>query len=438
MSNKPRFATYLMPSVTWLLRIVIGATFIISGLSKMIDVWGFVYKIEQYLNVWGWDMTRQLVVISAMTLSSVEFVVGLMLFTGCYKRAASWGAIAIMALMLPLSTYIMIANPVDDCGCFGDFLVISNTATFFKNLAITAGLIYLCIYNKLTFGLFHPYLQWIVATVGYVYIMIIGLVGYNLQPLIDFRPYKVGASLVADDMDSESKFEFVYEKDGVRQTFNVDNLPDSTWTFVDRIAVGDDSGVIEEPHSIEIYDLDDENVTDDVIPANGKQVILLIPEIEHADISYSFLINEMYNYVRDNGWDMIGVFASDDKAQIEQWVDLSLAQWPVYTAEDTSIKELARGKISVVYLKDGVIEWKRTLSSIPSDMFSNHDVNDAFDRLYPMYNANFTYITNVFVKIVLSIFVLNLLIMAVKFLFSRKKEKKNVTLRNNSENVNSN
>lgn len=428
MSNKPRFTTYLMPSVTWLLRIVIGATFVISGLSKMIDVWGFVYKIEQYLNVWGWDMTRQLVVISAMILSSVEFVAGLMLFTGCYKRTASWGAMAIMAFMLPLSAYIMIANPVDDCGCFGDFWVISNTATFFKNLAITAGLVYLCVYNKRTFGLFHPYLQWIVATVSYVYIMIIGLVGYNLQPLVDFRPYKVGTSLVADDMDREPQFEFVYEKEGVRQMFNVDSLPDSTWSFVDRMAVGDDSVAIEEPIPIAIYDLDDENVADDVISADGKQIILLIPEIEHADISYSFLVNEMYNYVMDNGWDMIGVFASNDKARIAQWIDLSLAQWPVYTAEDTSIKELARGKISVVYLKDGVIEWKRTLSSIPSDMFSNHDVNDVFDRLYPMYNANFAYITNAFVKIILSIFVLNLLIMAVKFLFSRKKEKKNVTL----------
>ena len=68
MNWKKIFTSYVMPIITLALRISIGATFIISGLTKMIDVWGFTYKIEQYLNVWGWEFTRPLVVITAMAI----------------------------------------------------------------------------------------------------------------------------------------------------------------------------------------------------------------------------------------------------------------------------------------------------------------------------------------------------------------------------------
>ena len=219
MNWKKIFSSYIMHIITWALRIAIGATFIISGLSKMIDVWGFTYLIEQYVNVWGWELTRPLIVIAAMSISAIEFILGCMLATGCYKRSSAWIATLIMIVMLPLSAYIMIENPVDHCGCFGDFMIISNSTTFYKNVAITIGLIYLCFFNKRTFGLFFPYIQWMPAIACYIYIMIIGLVGYNLQPLVDFRPYKVGTLLYNDSTSvDEPQFNFIYEKNGDRKS----------------------------------------------------------------------------------------------------------------------------------------------------------------------------------------------------------------------------
>ena len=434
MSNKPLFATYFMPCVTWLLRFVIGGTFIVSGLSKMIDVWGFVYKIEQYLNVWGWEFTRPMSAVAAILLSAVEFVVGVMLATGCYKRLAAWSSAAIMVVMLPLSAYIMVANPVDDCGCFGDLWMIPNTATFVKNLLLTAGVIYLCVFNKRTAGLFHHYIQWIVAAVSYIYVLVIGFVGYNVQPLIDFRPFKVGTMLANEEFSgADTQFNFIYEKDGRQQEFSVDSLPDSTWNFVDRVAIDSDI-TLQDANVFAIYNLDDEDVTDAAILSSGEQVILLFPELKYADVSYSYMINEMYDYVTAHGGDMIGVFASNDKARIERWADLAIAHWPMFTAEDTLIKELARGKMSVVYLKDGVIKWKRTLSSIPTDIFSNKSDGNALQKLYPSDKAGFSNITAIYVIVLLAILAFNLLIDAVKWLFSRKKEKKNVTLQNENNN----
>ncbi len=429
MNWKSVFSSYLTPTITWILRILIGGTFIISGLTKMIDVWGFTYKIEQYLNVWGWDVTRPIVVIVAMTISAIEFVLGCMMATGSYKKSSPWIATIIMIFMLPLSAYIMIANPVDNCGCFGDYLVISNFATFCKNLAITIGLIYLCIFNKRTFGIFKPYIQWIVATICYIYILVIGFVGYNVQPLVDFRSYKVGTEFIPKNSSDNITFNFIYEKNGIKQSFDIDSLPDSTWTFVERTKIGSDSTT---NHSITIYDLNNNDVTSEVITNEGEQIILLFPEIKYADISYSFMTNEMDNYIKNRGGELIGIFATNDKKQIKDWVDRSLIQWPIYTAEDTSIKEIARGKGSVVYLKDGIIQWKRTLSSIPTDIFSISNSENAFEQLYPKDNHMMRHYSSIFICSIIIIFTINLLFVALTSFFSRICKKKNVTLQDKS------
>jgi hypothetical protein len=56
--------------------------------------------------------------------------------------------------------------------------------------------------------------------------------------MIDFTDFKPGTALASmkaeTEFSNESAFEstFVYEKDGVQHEFTLDNLPDSTWTFV--------------------------------------------------------------------------------------------------------------------------------------------------------------------------------------------------------------
>lgn len=418
------------PYIIWAIRIIIGAIFIISGLTKMIDVWGFTYKIEQYLNVWGWDIPRQLVVFAAITLSAIEFVVGILLSTGCYRRTSIWFASAIMLIMLPLSAYIMIANPVDDCGCFGDFWKISNVSTFLKNIAISLGLICLLWNNHSIKGIFNANIQWLVGCTSYIYILVIGFIGYNVQPLIDFRPYKVGTTLASNVEPNDTQYNFIYAKDGIEKEFDINNLPDSTWTFVNRIEKVDSIKDQANDAPFAIFSLEDEEVTHDIISTTNDQIILLIPEIKYADISHSFLINVMNDYIIEQGGELIGIFASNEKNRIERWKDIAIAEWSAYTAEDTAIKELARGKMSVVYLKNGIIQWKRTLSSIPSDIFATNKESNILESLSPNGKSQFWTITSAYIALIFAILIFNQVIIAVMRYFSRKNEKKNVTLQN--------
>lgn len=56
--------------------------------------------------------------------------------------------------------------------------------------------------------------------------------------------------------------------------------------------------------------------------------------------------------------------ASGQPEDIDRWRDLSSGQYPIYTAQDTSIKELVRGNPGLVSIRNGRIAWKTSLSAI--------------------------------------------------------------------------
>lgn len=359
-------------------RIIIGAIFVISGLSKDIDLWGTVFKIEDYLHVWGMSQPRTIVFMAALLLSGTEFILGALLLLGCCRRWVPIFLGAVMAVMLPLSLYIYIANPVSDCGCFGDFWVISNAATFWKNVAITAAVIFLIRYNRCLAPWFTPYVQWLVITLLAAYLLVIGLYGYNIQPMVDFRSFPVGASLLPDESeeaaDDSEMITFVYEKDGERREFTIDNLPDSTWTFVDRSV---DTSGIDTATELVVYDRDGNEATDVAVSDEGEEMILVIPQLNRAEVAWTYFLNELSDYMAARGGMMVALVAGDD-ASVDAWADLSMASYPIFTAESTTLKELARGNMSLVYARDGRVVWKRNMALIDTSMtdsinFENDD-----------------------------------------------------------------
>lgn len=361
------FCTKHKAWIVWTLRLLLGAVFIVSGIAKGLDIWGFVYKIEEYLGVWGIEQPHSLCLVAAIGIAGAEFLGGLSLATGCYRRVAVWLLSAIMAVMLPLTLYIYIMSPVPECGCFGDFLVISNAATFWKNVAIVIGLVYLLIFNRKVKGIYHHYLQWMVVMAGFIYFLFVSLYGYMVQPMIDFRSFPVGTYIVPEDSDEEevdydSQIEFIYERDGEQKVFSIDALPDSTWTFVDRKISGKD---IADASATElaIYDDQGEEVTADVVDSDGEQLIVTLPDYRRASPAYTYTINELKRYIDHKGGSLIEI--TDMPAeQMDRWRDYSMAQYPIYRAESTTIKELVRGTMAVVYIRGGVIVGKRNLGAV--------------------------------------------------------------------------
>ena len=123
---------------TNLCRFVLGVTFIFSGFVKADDPWGTAYKIEDYVYAFGWSdfVPSFLPLFLSCLLSVFEFTLGVYLFFGIRKRLTSIAVALVMVCMTPFTLYLALANPVADCGCFGDALKLTNWETFWKNVVL--------------------------------------------------------------------------------------------------------------------------------------------------------------------------------------------------------------------------------------------------------------------------------------------------------------
>lgn len=398
----------------WSLRLIVGSVFLLSGLVKEIDLWGFVFKLEEYLTVWDMRQPRSLVLIFAMGVSAYELVFGFLLAAGCYKRFAPWALTASMAVMLPLTAYIAFANPVSDCGCFGDFWIIDNDWTFIKNLVLTGLLVVLLIYNpRVREGLFKPAIQWMVGALVTLYAIIVGLYGYNIQPMLDFRPFPPGTMLAQDfdeDVDYMPMPGFIYEKDGERREFPADVIPDSTWTFVERTGEEPEDVL---PPALTIYD-GEADVTDLAISSEGLEILLVIPELRRADISYTYYLNELCEKADSAGIPMVALIG-DTSRGIEMWKDISMASYPCYSVENTRLKELSRGIMSFVLLDSGRVVGKSTVSALAGGDNQEQDALLTVEHLKTTdHSSVFLWLSGIFASILFLLFLFQGLILALR------------------------
>lgn len=353
----------------WLCRILSGAVFIVSGWAKTVDPRGFAFKIDEYLAVWGVDgwLPDGLTGVIGGGIAIFELCIGVLLFTGSLRRASAILGLVMMAFWLPLTAYIAWRNPVADCGCFGDFIVLSNPATLVKNIILTVLLVLCLKWHKAARPLYRPALQWLIPALTAIYGIIVALVGWHFQPIVDFRPYPVGSTLA--DSGETTPYLYIYSKDGVEREFQLDELPDSTWTFEGV----KDPPVSLRPRGLAVFDGEYE-VTDEVFGdgAPERMIVLVYAEPGLDDLLRSRMANEIHGYASEHGTEMIGLVAASGEV-LEQWKELARPEYDIYSADDTQLKQLVRGPIGIVYLKDGKVVWKRSFSTLPADILSRDD-----------------------------------------------------------------
>ena len=375
--NKSSYLPTWNKWLTMLLRLLVGGVFAFSGFVKAIDPWGTIYKVNDYLAAFQIVMPDSIVLFFVFSLFTFEFLLGVSFIFGCYRRLAPIGAALIMLFMTPLTLWIAMENPVSDCGCFGDALIMSHWQTFWKNVLLSAMVGWLVVYARRSRCFIIPTLQWLMVGVSTLFIVIVALYGYIYQPLMDFRPYPIGETLVsADEDDDASELLFVYRKDGVEKEFTIDNLPDDDeWEFVERkeVSLAVDKNEVASK-SLRIYNSDDEDLTESVMLDKGRQVVLFYSSLDDVSIASTYQINSLYAYCQQQGIDMISVAAATPE-EIAEWEDLSMSSYDIYIAEDTSIKEVVRGNPAVVYLEDGIVKFKSSLRAIAIADFMTEDTS---------------------------------------------------------------
>ena len=237
-------------------RFLVAATFIFSGYVKAIDPLGTQYKIHDYLVALNIDsfIPSYLTLGASVILAALEFSLGILLLFAIRRRLVSKTILLFMAIMTATTVWIALANPVKDCGCFGDALKLTNWQTLGKNIILLAAALAIWKAPLAMVRFISKANQWIV--INYTVIFCIATSTYCLYdlPLFDFRPYHIGADIrkgmEIPEGAEQPTFEttFILKKDGKTKEFTLDNYPDSTWTFVDSKTVQTSEGYVPPIH----------------------------------------------------------------------------------------------------------------------------------------------------------------------------------------------
>jgi uncharacterized membrane protein YphA (DoxX/SURF4 family) len=258
-------------------RIFLGLVFVFSGFVKAVDPMGVTYKLLDYLSAFGLNVFDFTALPLAFLQSAVEFAMGICLLLGIYRRFHAILFLAFMCFMTPLTLYLAIANPVTDCGCFGDALIITNWQTFIKNLFLLAASVAVFFWYKWMTPLYNRKSKLPVTVYVYLFILGVSWYCYAFLPILDFRPYKIGAN-IPDLMEipenapsAEYETTLIYSKGGIEQAFTMKDYPkgDSTWTYVDTKMKLLKKGYESPVHDFVISNKEGDDITDDILSNSG-------------------------------------------------------------------------------------------------------------------------------------------------------------------------
>ena len=178
-------------------KLLVGVTFVFSGFVKAIDPLGTTYKIQDYLEVMHLSWFSELALVASFALITAEFLAGMLLITNVNFKLGLWLSSLLMIAMTPLTLWIAIKNPVTDCGCFGDAIILSNWATFWKNIVLDALIITLWLLQKRLYrSWLTPFPSWALTITFSLITIGVGIHSLNNLPFIDFRPYKIGNDIL--------------------------------------------------------------------------------------------------------------------------------------------------------------------------------------------------------------------------------------------------
>ena len=354
-------------------RFVLAATFIFSGYVKAIDPLGTLYKLKDYAAAMSLNglLPDWVLVGVAIALGALEFALGVFMLFAVRRHVVSRITLAFMAAMTVLTLWIFVADPVKDCGCFGDALKLTNGETLLKNIVLIACAALVAWRPADMARFISRSNQWIVRYYTVAYIIITSVYCLYTLPIFDFRPYHVGTNIKqgmeipegAEQPEFESTF--LLRKNGETREFTLDNYPDSTWEYVDTRTVQTKKGYEPPIHDFALTTCDTgEDITEQVLTKKGYTFLLVSPRLAVADDSNFGDIDQIYEYAEENGADFYCVTASAND-EIERWRDLTGAEYRFCNADETTLKTMIRSNPGLILLKDGTIIGKWSHNTLP-------------------------------------------------------------------------
>ena len=342
-------------------RILVGLLFIFSGLIKINDPVGFSFKLEEYFGptVFNIDFLLPYVLPLAIFIVVLEVLLGVFLLVGLKKEFTIYSLFAMIVFFTFLTWYSAYFNKVTDCGCFGDAIKLTPWESFTKDIILLVLIVIIMIGLKYIKPLFNNKLLYIFPSISLILCILIVNQVLSHLPLIDFRPYKVGANIIdnmvipEDSKKAVFRYDWLFNINGEKKVISTSgNFPDSEGTFVsvetELIEEGYEPPVLD--FSMELGDID----YTDVLMKEQKLIIFVFYNISKTNSDAIVGLKETVELAVINDYKVIGLTASGeiDVNSFESENDIDI---DFYFCDETALKTIVRSNPAAIKLHEGTI-----------------------------------------------------------------------------------
>lgn len=358
-----------------LCRIIVGIVFIYSGFVKGIDPLGSDYKFTDYFNAFGMGWMNATTLFFSFALSLAEFLIGIALLFNLWVSRMAWGSLLFMAFFTPLTLVLALTNPVSDCGCFGDAMILTNWQTFWKNIILLLLAIMIFVYRKEYKSSLPLMGQFSFLTLAGAGMLCLSIYCYHHLPVLDFRPYAVGKNITesmrlpegAEPDQYEVTLKYKNKQTGEIRSFTEENYPwqdTLNWEYESSSERLVKKGYITPIHDLVIEHPTLGNITEEILEDDNYTILAVAYNLNQSDTQYQPAINRLAEYAREKGIRFYGLTSSSER-DIEAYKKRNHVPYEFCTADEIQLKTMIRSNPGVIILREGTILDKWAGKDVP-------------------------------------------------------------------------
>ena len=358
-----------------LCRIIVGIVFIYSGFVKGIDPLGSDYKFTDYFNAFGMGWMNATTLFFSFALSLAEFLIGTALLFNLWVSRMAWGSLLFMAFFTPLTLVLALTNPVSDCGCFGDAMILTNWQTFWKNIILFLLAIMIFVYRKEYKSSLSLMGQFSFLTLAGAGMLCLSIYCYRHLPVLDFRPYAVGKNITegmrlpegAKPDQYEVTLKYKNKQTGEIRSFTEENYPwqdTLNWEYESSSERLVKKGYITPIHDFVIEHPTLGNITEEILEDDNHTILAVAYNLNQSDTQYQPAINRLAEYAREKGIRFYGLTSSTER-DIEAYKKRNHVPYEFCTADEIQLKTMIRSNPGVIILREGTILDKWAGKDVP-------------------------------------------------------------------------
>ena len=358
-----------------LCRIIVGIVFIYSGFVKGIDPLGSDYKFTDYFNAFGMGWMNATTLFFSFALSLAEFLIGTALLFNLWISRMAWGSLLFMAFFTPLTLVLALTNPVSDCGCFGDAMILTNWQTFWKNIILFLLAIMIFVYRKEYKSSLPLMGQFSFLALAGAGMLCLSIYCYRHLPVLDFRPYAVGKNITegmrlpegAEPDQYEVTLKYKNKQTGEVRSFTEENYPwqdTLNWEYESSSERLVKKGYITPIHDLVIEHPTLGNITEEILEDDNHTILAVAYNLNQSDTQYQPAINRLAEYAREKGIRFYGLTSSTER-DIEAYKKRNHVPYEFCTADEIQLKTMIRSNPGVIILREGTILDKWAGKDVP-------------------------------------------------------------------------